>query len=155
MRLAIFSDIHANLEALSVVLEAYEKENIDKYVCLGDVVGYGASPNECCDLVRPLVDQIVVGNHDAAVSGRMDYNYYYEACRFVLDLHNSTLSDENARWLKTIPYVRKYEVSGMSIGLSHGSPVNPAGFDYVFSFEHAFRLIPRFDELSDINFIGH
>ena len=52
MRIGIFSDIHANLEALSAVLEAYRKENIDVYYCLGDTVGYGGSPNECADLGR-------------------------------------------------------------------------------------------------------
>ena len=50
MRIGIFSDIHANIEALSAVLEAFKSERIDKYFCLGDTVGYGASPNECCDL---------------------------------------------------------------------------------------------------------
>ena len=51
MRLGILSDIHANLEALSAVLEAFQKERIDVYHCLGDTVGYGGSPNECCDLI--------------------------------------------------------------------------------------------------------
>ena len=52
MRIGVFSDIHANLEALSAVLEAFGKESIDVYYCLGDTVGYGGSPNECADLVR-------------------------------------------------------------------------------------------------------
>ena len=52
MRLGIFSDMHANYEALSAVLEAYRSERIDVYYCLGDTVGYGGSPNECADLVR-------------------------------------------------------------------------------------------------------
>jgi hypothetical protein len=52
MRLAIFSDVHANIEALSAVMEAYKSENVDRYFCIGDVVGYGASPNECCDVIR-------------------------------------------------------------------------------------------------------
>ena len=75
MRLGIFSDIHANYEALSAVLEAYREENIDVYYCLGDTVGYGGSPNECADLVRGLAKTTILGNHDAAVSGRMDYSY--------------------------------------------------------------------------------
>ena len=52
MRIGIFSDTHANLEALTSVIKAYEKECIDRYICLGDTVGYGGSPNECADLVR-------------------------------------------------------------------------------------------------------
>ena len=52
MRLGIFSDVHANIEALSAVMEAYRQETVDEYYCLGDVVGYGASPNECADIIR-------------------------------------------------------------------------------------------------------
>ena len=52
MRLAIFSDVHANIEALSAVMERVRHEGVDKCFCLGDVVGYGASPNECCDVVK-------------------------------------------------------------------------------------------------------
>ena len=92
MRLGIFSDIHANLEALSAVLEAYRTERIDVYYCLGDTVGYGGSPNECADLVREIAKKTILGNHDAAVSGRMDYSYYYEAARHALDAHAAMLS---------------------------------------------------------------
>src|SRR5881296_1384097 len=84
MRLGIFSDVHANYEALSAVLEAYRSERIDVYYCLGDTVGYGGSPNECADLVRKTARKTILGNHDAAVAGRMDYSYYYEAARHAL-----------------------------------------------------------------------
>ena len=60
MRIGIFSDVHANFEALRAVTKAYERERIDKFVCLGDTVGYGASPNECCDGVRNLAAHNVV-----------------------------------------------------------------------------------------------
>src|SRR6476469_10284407 len=104
MRIGIFSYIHANLESLAVVLEAYRKESIDVYYCLGDTVGYGGSPNECADLVREVSKKTILGNHDAAVSGRMDYSYYYEAARQALDTHAQLLSDENMQWLKGLPY---------------------------------------------------
>src|SRR5438445_11398694 len=71
MRVGIFSDTHSNLEALTAVLGAFKQEGVDKLVCLGDTVGYGASPNECCDLVRDAVAFTILGNHDAAVAGRM------------------------------------------------------------------------------------
>ncbi|MBI4530122.1 MAG: metallophosphoesterase, partial [Candidatus Latescibacteria bacterium] len=64
MRLGIFSDIHGNLEALEAVLEALRGYAIDRYICLGDIVGYGANPNECIDAVRGLTDTVVMGNHD-------------------------------------------------------------------------------------------
>ena len=92
MRYGILSDTHANIEALEAVLKAYESEKIDKFICLGDTVGYGASPNEACNLMRSLVAQAVLGNHDAAVAGRMDYSYYYYAARQVLDKHAADFS---------------------------------------------------------------
>ena len=91
MRIGIFSDTHSNLEALTAVLGAFKHESVDKLVCLGDTVGYGASPNECCDLVREVAAFTILGNHDAAVAGRMDYSYYYDAARQALDLHASML----------------------------------------------------------------
>ena len=107
MRLGIFSDVHANYEALSAVLEAYKKERIDIFYCLGDTVGYGGSPNECVDIIRRLARLTILGNHDAAVAGRMDYSYYYEAARHALDTHAAMLTPENMAWLKSLPYREK------------------------------------------------
>jgi len=56
----IFSDVHANLEALSAVIEAYRHERIDRYFCLGDVVGYGANPNECANIVRDVAELTIL-----------------------------------------------------------------------------------------------
>ena len=120
MRIGIFSDIHSNLEALTAVLRAFEKERIDRFVCLGDTVGYGASPNETCELVRKTAAFTILGNHDAAVAGRMDYSYYYDAARHALDLHAAILSPENMEWLRALPY----EVREGSLGFCHGSPIN-------------------------------
>ena len=151
MRIGIFSDTHANLEALRAVIEAYQSERIDKYVCIGDTVGYGASPNECCNLVRELVDFTILGNHDAAVAGRMDYSYYYDAARNALDLHASLLSPENLEWLKGLPY----EVREDGLTYCHGSPINLEEFEYIFSTEQAARCLELWDDLATVTFIGH
>src|SRR5262245_44225992 len=103
MRIGIFSDTHSNIEALTAVLDKFREEKVDRLVCLGDTVGYGASPNECCDLVRQSVAFTILGNHDAAVAGRMDYSYYYDAARNALDLHASLLSEPNRAWLRSLP----------------------------------------------------
>jgi predicted phosphodiesterase len=153
MRLAIFSDVHANIEALSAVLEAYRRENIDRYYCLGDVVGYGASPNECANLIRDLAEVTILGNHDAAVAGRMDYSYYYEAARQALDLHSRQLTPQNTAWLKTLPY--KHDVEGTGVTLCHGSPVRLEEFEYIFAPEQARECLGIWDELSDLTLIGH
>jgi hypothetical protein len=111
MRYGIFSDTHANIEALTAVLRAYESERVDRYVCLGDTVGYGASPNECCDAIRGVAAFTILGNHDAAVAGRMDYSYYYDAARNALDMHANQLSDPNMRWLRELPYASAISAS--------------------------------------------
>jgi predicted phosphodiesterase len=153
MRLGIFSDVHANIEALSAVMEAYRSEDVDRYFCLGDVVGYGASPNECADIVRQKAEITILGNHDAAVAGRMDYSYYYEAARHALDLHARQLTPENLAWLKGLPY--RHDLDEYGVTLCHGSPVRLEEFEYIFAPEQARECLPILEQLGDITLIGH
>jgi predicted phosphodiesterase len=153
MRLGIFSDVHANYEALSAVLEAYRKENVDVYYCLGDTVGYGGSPNECADLIRELAQKTILGNHDAAVAGRMDYSYYYEAARQALDAHAAMISAENMSWLKSLPYQEYLEQH--EVLLCHGSPVRLEEFDYIFAPEQARECLAIWDKIGHLTLIGH
>ncbi len=152
MRLGIFSDVHANIEALSAVMAGFQSQEIDEYYCLGDVVGYGASPNECADVVRETARVTILGNHDAAVAGRMDYSYYYEAARQALDLHATVLSPENLSWLKGLPY--KHELD-CGVHLCHGSPLRLEEFEYIFAPEQARECLQIYDELGDLTLIGH
>src|SRR5262247_1755511 len=135
MRIGIFSDVHANIEAMNAVLDAFKSERIDKYVCIGDVVGYGASPNECADIIRKVAAFTILGNHDAAVAGRMDYSYYYDAAREALDLHAASLSAANMDWLRSLPY----QVREGNLLFCHGSPLNLEDFEYIFTPEQAER----------------
>jgi predicted phosphodiesterase len=153
MRIGIFSDVHANHEALSAVLEAYRRENIDAFYCLGDTVGYGGSPNECADLVREVSKVTILGNHDAAVSGRMDYSYYYEAARHALDAHAAVLSAENMSWLKSLPYEHRLEDDNLL--LCHGSPVRLEEFEYIFAPEQARECLVIYDKIGHLTLIGH
>lgn len=151
MRYGIFSDTHANIEALTAVLEAYESTAVDRFVCLGDTVGYGASPNECCDVIREKAAFTILGNHDAAVAGRMDYSYYYDAARNALDKHASELTEPNMEWLQSLPY----EVRENELSFCHGSPINLEEFEYIFSTEQAARCLDIWDDLATATFIGH
>jgi diadenosine tetraphosphatase ApaH/serine/threonine PP2A family protein phosphatase len=151
MRLGVFSDVHSNLEALLAVVDSYKQQHIDKFICLGDVVGYGANPNECCDIVRELGAAVVLGNHDAAVSGRMDYSYYYDAAREALDWCASHLNKEHLEWLRGIPFVYRQD----DLCFSHGNPLNPEEFDYIFTLDQAAELLSKLDNLASVNFIGH
>lgn len=152
MRIAIFSDVHGNIEALDSVLSKFrEIGNIDKYVCLGDIVGYGADPDTCCSRIRDVAEVTLLGNHDAAVAGRMDYSYYYDAAREALDWCVERLTPDNMAWLKSLPY--KHRLG--HVELSHGSPIQPEDYDYIFATEQARALLPFRDELADVTFIGH
>lgn len=153
MRFGIFSDVHANYEALQAVLRAYESEDIDVYYCLGDVVGYGGSPDECVTAVRGLAEKTILGNHDAAVAGRMDYSYYYEAARNALDQHSAWLSPENMTWLQSLPY--KFERPDHGLLLCHGSPLKIEDFEYIFAPEQARECLDIWDELGELTLIGH
>jgi diadenosine tetraphosphatase ApaH/serine/threonine PP2A family protein phosphatase len=151
MRIAVISDIHSNIEALTEVLRSCEQQKVDRVVSLGDIVGYGASPNECCDLVRSVAEVTLLGNHDAAVAGRMDYSFYYDAARHALDWSAGVLSDENLAWLRSNPYT--YRVG--DVGFCHGSPVDPQAYEYIFALEQARELQPYVAELPEVTFIGH
>lgn len=153
MRIGIFSDVHGNLEALTAVFEAYDELRIDKYICLGDVVGYGAQPNECCDLIRERAELTILGNHDAAVAGRMDYAYYYDAARHALDWCRDRLSPENLAWLQGLPYTVDDE--RYAINYCHGNPLDPPAYEYVFALEQAREILAHLDRLQEVNFIGH
>ncbi len=151
MRYGIFSDTHANLTALEAVLRAFDSERIDEFVCLGDTVGYGPQPNECCDLVRRTAKHTILGNHDAAVAGRMDYSYYYDAARKALDHHAAMLSPENLEWLTRLPY----KIEQGDVHFCHGSPVDMEEFEYIFTVEQAATCLSIWQQMGRVTFIGH
>lgn len=151
MRIGIISDIHSNLEALTQTLAALERHAPDRIVCLGDVVGYGASVNECCEAVRKVSEVTLLGNHDAAVAGRMDYSFYYDGARHALDWTASRIDPDHLEWLRSLPYAHRIE----GVQFTHGNPVVPESYEYVFAIEQARELLPHLDALADVNFIGH
>ena len=151
VRIAILSDVHANLEALAEVERTIADLGVDQIACLGDVVGYGASPNECCDILRRIASVALLGNHDAAVAGRMDYAFYYDAARHALDWTARNLRPDNLAWLGSLPYTHRVG----EVGFSHGSPIHPEAYDYILAGEQAGELLPFVDQLPPVTFIGH
>jgi len=151
MRIAILSDIHSNHEALTAVLDYCRFNRIHKYICLGDVVGYGADPNPCCELMRSVSSVTLMGNHDAAVSGMMDTEYYYPAARNALFWTRNQLSEDNFRWLYSLPYTYQMD----NLGFFHSAPIMPSGFFYVVRSEDAQAHLKVFEKLSEFNFVGH
>ena len=140
MRYGILSDIHGNLEALDAVLEALEEERIDRYLCLGDMVGYGASPNECLDRVIGLTTDVIAGNHDHAAIGKLDiatFNHFAaEAARWT----RRQLTPAGRRYLAELPYTRRIG----DLYAVHASPDNPGAWHYLTSLG---RVIEGFEAL--------
>ncbi len=153
MRLGILSDIHANYPALSAGLSVLRDAGAEEIYCLGDTVGYGGSPNLCANTVRTIAKKTVLGNHDAAVAGRMDYSYYYEAARRALDTHAEILTAENHAWLQSLPYTHFLDEHGVQ--LCHGSPAHLEEFEYVFLPEQARECLPMYNELLPLTVVGH
>jgi diadenosine tetraphosphatase ApaH/serine/threonine PP2A family protein phosphatase len=151
MKLAILSDIHSNLEALDAVLEVCKDHQVDKYVCLGDVVGYGADVNACCDIIRELCDFTLLGNHDAAVIGAMEESYYYQEAKDAIHWTRENLSEENISWLFSLPYTAQMD----ELSFYHGAPLQPSGFLYLVHAEDARMHLEMFGKLNRWNFVGH
>jgi len=148
VRVAVISDIHANLPALEAVLEAIDRSGADEIWCLGDVIGYGAEPDECADLVRERCAICLVGNHDLAVLGALDVASFSEAAAEAVHWTREHVSEP------TLALLRELEPAGErdGIALSHASPRDPV-WEYVLSAEQAdacFDVQPK-----RIALIGH
>src|ERR1051326_3259907 len=107
MRLAIFSDIHANLEAFDAVMADAHENNCTHYVCLGDVVGYNANPHECVDRIREMDCPIVKGNHDeqaSLVESSRDFNEMAEAA---IQWTRDHLTEADKDWLRELKFQRQ------------------------------------------------
>ena len=149
MRIAILSDIHGNLEALVTALEIVDEHSADIIVCLGDIVGYGANPNECIDLVRKRCSAVVLGNHDAAALDLGVADSFNATARVSAVWTSKVLTDENREFLKSLPMT--YSAEGAFF--VHSSPVDPEEWNYVLSAYDAREAFRHFRE--EICFIGH
>jgi diadenosine tetraphosphatase ApaH/serine/threonine PP2A family protein phosphatase len=148
MRAANITDIHSNLPALEEVLAKIDAAGVDEIWCLGDVVGYGAQPDQCADLVRQRCDFSLVGNHDLAVLGQLDIAAFSTAAAAAVEW---TIENADER---TIEFLRGLEPLGSraEVGLFHASPRDPV-WEYVLSVEQATECIEIQSER--VGLIGH
>ena len=103
MRYAIVSDIHANIRAWEAVLADIRSQRVDVIVCLRDVVGYGPKPAEVLEAVRSVTDHFVLGNHDAAAVGMMDYSIFNDHARQAIEWTITELSPDAKQFLSSVP----------------------------------------------------
>jgi len=126
MRYLVISDIHSNVQALSEVLKIKEKINVDKVICLGDIVGYNANPQECYEICKTFCDFNIMGNHDLLASlENIGYREERKWSKDALDgmYHTkASINEECIKWLKELHYADVIEDSGVAIHLTHGAP---------------------------------
>jgi diadenosine tetraphosphatase ApaH/serine/threonine PP2A family protein phosphatase len=149
VRYAILSDIHGNLHALEEVLKTIDGMGIDKLVCLGDVVGYGANPNEVIDLVRERAEITIRGNHDEAALDRSQETYFNAWAVEAIRWTREQLTGESVSFLQSLPYVSRLR----DVLLVHASPREPENWRYILSPQAAAGEFGAFEE--SFCFIGH
>lgn len=149
MRYGIISDIHGNLEALETAIDALSHEKIDKYLCVGDIVGYAANPAECIEKTRALKPYVVCGNHDMASGGLMGTNSFNEAAKAAIIWTRNNLSRENIAFLKRLSFIAKNK----HFILAHGTLEEPEAFHYMIDGYEAYRTFRLMDR--QVCFVGH
>lgn len=149
MRIVILSDIHGNLEALTAALSAVDEMEYDSIVCLGDVVGYGANPNEVTEIIRERASISIRGNHDEAAIDPSEEVYFNSWAVAAIRWTREQLSPDNLDYLKSTPF----EAFLDDVRLVHASPGEPEQWRYVLSPQAAAREFSAFDE--SFCFIGH
>jgi predicted phosphodiesterase len=128
MKAAVISDIHANLPALEAVLGAIDESSVDEIWCLGDAVGYGASPNECVRLLQQRCAVWLVGNHDLAALGQIDISTFSPSAAEAALWTRNALSEYSTGVLSGLGGQASGQREGF--GLYHASPRDPI-WEYV------------------------
>src|SRR3954452_6467372 len=121
MKVAILTDIHSNLPAFEAVLSAIDNAGIERRWCLGDVVGYGAQPDQCTKLVSESCELSLVGNHDLAVTGEISAEFFSASAAAAVEWTRANSEDSTIEYLKGL----KPENTDQAVSLYHASPRDP------------------------------
>lgn len=127
MKIAVFSDVHANLAALEAVLADIDRVGVSARLCLGDSVGYGADPRACLDLLFESCDVLLAGNHDLAASGRMTLERFSGLARHAVDYARDRMTPAQRERLAKLTDEEWFG----DLLLVHASPSDPSDFPYV------------------------
>jgi len=139
MRIALFGDIHANLEALESVLDDAQSQSVTDYVCLGDVIGYNADPVACLEKIREMDCPTVKGNHDEVASGHHSLDNMNPTAAAALQWTRNQLNEEQRAWLAKLRMVR--QVADFTV--VHSTLDQPAAWNYVTN---------RFDAMASFSY---
>ncbi len=148
MKVAVVSDVHANVQAFEAVLEAVAASDAAELWCLGDLVGYGANPDACVALARRHVAVCLAGNHDLAVTGELDLEDFTRGAAIAAQWTREVIEPAN------LAYLAELSPSGHenSLGLYHASPRDPV-WEYVMSALQAELCLDA--QPDRVSLIGH
>ncbi|MFA7174138.1 MAG: metallophosphoesterase family protein [Kiritimatiellia bacterium] len=149
MRYAFISDIHANLTALQSVLNDISRLKVDKIICLGDTAGYGPQPAETLELIYQVAEVHLLGNHDAAICGKLNPVIFSDSARKAVLKHREMISSQALQWLETLHLTFK----GPGFQCAHGDFSKPGAFNYIISEADT---LPSWDATQEqLLFVGH
>jgi predicted phosphodiesterase len=136
MRVAVISDVHANYHALERVLKEIDASRVDAVWCLGDTVGYGPRPNECCEVVKDRADHCLVGNHDLVVLGELAVSDFNDEAAEAAIWTTEVLTPESRAFLAPLKPFGAVE----GVDLFHASARDPV-WEYVLTEEAALATL--------------
>lgn len=149
MKIIIFSDVHSNLEAMQAFLSDVKKESPDLFIFAGDVVGYGADPEEVAEIIKEKVSICVAGNHDYAAVQKTPLEYFNSVAREAIEWTMEKISKGTKKFLSSLPYTAKFN----EITITHSTFSKPEEWEYIISLEQAWREFHFFD--TQIGVVGH
>ena len=160
-KIAIISDIHGNLESLMAVLEDIKGRNVDKIMCLGDIIAKGSNQQQCIELIKNNCDIVLRGNCDEYFTSNIDLSNKSKQEIDRINWNKNKLTQENAEYLSKLPYCFEFYMSGRLVRLFHATPekIN----DFVGNIDNIDRLYMLFlpsknttsNQIADIVIYGH
>ncbi len=145
----VFSDVHANVEALDAIYQELTERQVEKFVCLGDIVGYGPNPNEVVQMIKDKCDICILGNHDNVALQREAHEHFNPLAQYVIHWTQEVLNDSSIEYLKERPYL----IRDNGVYFVHASPKSPSDWFYVNSLDDSVEALDFCPD--DICFIGH
>ncbi|MBF0457138.1 MAG: metallophosphoesterase family protein [Nitrospirae bacterium] len=148
---AVISDVHANLHALEAVIKDIEGRGIEEIYFSGDIVGYGPRPNECLDIILERCKILIAGNHDWAVIGYTDTEYFNDNALFAVEWTRDHLTDKHMDDIREFKLFKSDPARNALF--VHATPKDPDSWDYLFSLTNAAINFRSFNQ--KFCFIGH
>lgn len=157
MKTAILSDIHSNPVALEKCLADAKEKGCQKFLCLGDIVGYGYAPNTCIDICRKENIPCLMGNHEAGLLGKLPLQWFSEVAKKNIYRQQEIVTADNKTWLDSLKYSTLIKTEkGFIAAFAHGTYTYPSRFDYINGYSDAALEFPDL-KVKGIHalFVGH